>query len=141
MAYIREPTYEISYFFRKVLVPLDGSTSSMKAIEVAIDFAKRYGSKITALIVDDGSIKDIEGIKRIVNEKARKAGITMKIKVENIDTSLQSTPSKIMAEAHEESYDLIILSARGKTANPDLLLGSVALSIIVNTQTSVLLLR
>lgn len=141
MSYVREPTYEVSFLFRKVLVPLDGSTSGMKALDIAIDFAKRYGSKITVLIVDDGSISNVEEVSEKVSERSNKAGVDVKVKVAKLDPTMHSTASRIIEESIEEDYDLIILSARGRTVNPDLMLGSVALSTIINTTTSVLLIR
>ncbi len=141
MSYVREPTYEVSFLFRKVLVPLDGSTSGMKALDIAIDFAKRYGSKITVLIVDDGSISNVEEVSEKVREKSNKAGVAVNVKVARLDPAMYSTASRIIEESIEEDYDLIILSARGRTVNPDLMLGSVALSTIINTTTSVLLIR
>ena len=141
LTYVREPTYEVSFLFRKVLVPIDGSTSSMRALDIAIDFAKRYGSKITALIVDDGSLENVGEVSKKVEEKSRKAGVVVRVKVKKLDPLTHSTASNIIEESIEEDYDLIIVSARGRTTNPDLMLGSVALSTIINTPTSVLLIR
>ncbi|MDH7477677.1 MAG: universal stress protein, partial [Candidatus Bathyarchaeota archaeon] len=35
--------------FNKILVPLDGSEHSLKALEVAIQIAKKFGGKITLI--------------------------------------------------------------------------------------------
>jgi len=143
MTYIREPTYEVSFLFRKVLVPVDGSASSYKALDIAVDFAKRYGSKVTALLVDDGSLRDIDKVLKTVEEKIRGAGILAKIKTFrlNIGKEASSVASKITEEIVSGSYDLVIMSARGRTANPEIIIGSVALSVIVNSPVSVLLIR
>lgn len=139
MSYVWPPTYEISFMFRKVLAPIDGSAYSMKALDVALDFAKRYGSRVTALIVDDGSI-DIEEVKKKVDEKARSAGVKIELKVVDREEGC-SVSSKIVKESLEGDYDLIIIAARGRTQIEDIWLGSTALSTIVNTTISVLLIR
>ncbi|MCD6324466.1 MAG: universal stress protein [Desulfurococcales archaeon] len=141
MTYVREPTYEVSFLFRKVLVPVDGATSSLKALDIAVDYAKRYGSKITVLIVDDGSIRNLDEVIDKVREKVRKAGILADVKTSKLDVFTNSTPSRVVQEAIDGAYDLIIISARGRSANPDINLGSVALSTVVNAPTSVLLIR
>ncbi len=143
MTYMREPTYEVSFLFRKVLVPVDGSASSYKALDIAVDFAKRYGSKVTVLIVDDGSLQDIDKILQTIEEKIRKAGILAKVKTLrlNTETEVSSVASKIAEEIVNGGYDLVIMSARGRTANPEIIIGSVALSVTVNSPVSVLLIR
>ncbi len=141
MTYVREPTYEVSFLFRKVLVPVDGSASSLKALDIGIDYAKRYGSKITVLIVDDGSIKNIEDVVSGVREKITKAGILADIKKAKLDPYTNSTPSKVVEEAIDGGYDLVIISARGRSLNPNISIGSVALSTVVNSPTSILLIR
>ena len=37
--------------FEKILVAVDGSEQSMRAVEVGISLAKKYGSTLTALYV------------------------------------------------------------------------------------------
>lgn len=71
--YVREPTYEVSYMFKRILVPVDGSSHSIKALNVAIDFAKRYGSVIVALIVDDGTIGPTERIMETIASVSKKS--------------------------------------------------------------------
>lgn len=139
MSYVWPPTYEISFMFRKVLAPIDGSAYSMKALDVALDFAKRYGSRVTALIVDDGTI-NVEEVRKKVEKKARSAGVNVEVKVIGKGDGC-SVSSKIVKESLEGDYDLIIIAARGRTQVEDILIGSTALSTIVNTTISVLLIR
>ena len=37
--------------FSKILIPIDGSTNSMKAIDYAVDLAEKYNSELLALHV------------------------------------------------------------------------------------------
>ncbi len=140
VTYIREPTYEVSYFFRRILLPFDGSAASTRALKIALDFAKRYGSKITAFIVNDSSLS-INEVRKKLEGEASGAGIDMDIKIVDLDRNSQSTATKIIEEAIEGNYDLIIIAARGRTVSEEIVIGSTALSIIVNVPISVLLVR
>ncbi|MEL9997835.1 MAG: universal stress protein [Sulfolobales archaeon] len=140
MSYYREPTYLISFMFRRILVPIDGSASSLKALDIALDFAKRYGSKLTALIVNDKTI-NVEEVSGEISSRARKSGIEVVLKIKEIRNPNESVVSKVLEEISEGSYDLVILGARGRTLSEDLLIGSTALSVIINSPISCLVVR
>jgi nucleotide-binding universal stress UspA family protein len=140
MSYYREPTYLISFMFRRILVPIDGSASSLKALDIALDFAKRYGSKLTALIVNDKTI-NVEEVSGEISSRARKSGIEVVLKIKEVRNPNESIVSKVLEEISEGSYDLVILGARGRTLSEDLLIGSTALSVIINSPISCLVVR
>jgi nucleotide-binding universal stress UspA family protein len=140
MSYYREPTYLISFMFRRILVPIDGSASSLKALDIALDFAKRYGSKLTALIINDKTI-NVEEVSGEISSRARKSGIEVVLKIKEIRNPNESVVSKVLEEISEGSYDLVILGARGRTLSEDLLIGSTALSVIINSPISCLVVR
>lgn len=140
MSYYREPTYLISFMFRRILVPIDGSASSLKALDIALDFAKRYGSKLTALVVNDKTI-NVEEVSGEVSSRARKSGIEVVLKIKEVRNPSESVVSKVLEEISEGGYDLVILGARGRTLSEDLLIGSTALSIIINSPVSCLAVR
>jgi nucleotide-binding universal stress UspA family protein len=140
MSYYREPTYLISFMFRRILVPIDGSASSLKALDIALDFAKRYGSKLTALIVNDKTI-NVEEVSGEISNRARKSGIEVVLKIKEVRNPNESVVSKVLEEISEGSYDLVILGARGRTLSEDLLIGSTALSVIINSPISCLVVR
>ncbi|MDW8010556.1 MAG: universal stress protein, partial [Sulfolobales archaeon] len=122
--YVREPTYEVSYMFKRILVPVDGSSHSIRALNVALDFAKRYGSIIVAFIVDDGNAGPVDKVYELVESTARRAGASVEFKVAKLDPTT-STSTLIIEEISRGSYDLVIISARGRTVYPDLIIGSV----------------
>jgi nucleotide-binding universal stress UspA family protein len=140
MSYYREPTYLISFMFRRILVPIDGSASSLKALDIALDFAKRYGSKLTALIVNDKTI-NVEEVSGEISSRARKSGVEVVLKIKEVRNPNESVVSKVLEEISEGSYDLVILGARGRTLSEDLLIGSTALSVIINSPISCLVVR
>lgn len=138
--YVREPTYEVSYMFRKILVPVDGSSHSIKALNVAIDFAKRYGSSIVVLIVDDGNIGPPDRVSEVVASISKRFGVSIETKIVKVSPAA-STATTIIEEVSRGGYDLVVVSARGRSVNPELLIGSVTLSVVVNVSTSVFVVR
>ncbi len=138
--YIPEPTYRISYLFRRILVPIDGSEISLRALDVALDFAQRYGSKVTALYVYN-SKEDPSKVKDAIERHIERRGVRVNVKLRSYEPSASSVSNEIISEIIEGGYDLIILGARGNTANEDLIIGSVALSVVVNSAVSVMIVR
>lgn len=138
--YVREPTYEVSYMFKRILVPVDGSSHSIKALNVAMDFAKRYGSVIVALIVDDGTLGFAERVVETVTSISKRSSVSIETKTIKLSPTT-STATSIIEEVLRGGYDLVVISARGKTVNPDIIIGSVALSVVVNVPISVFVVR
>ncbi|ALL01715.1 universal stress protein [Pyrodictium delaneyi] len=135
-----EPTYRISFLFRRILVPVDGSESSLRALDIALDFAQRYGSRVTVLHVHAPG-EDPKPIENAIRKRIEGRGLNVTIKTREYKPHASSIASEILSEVVEGGYDLIVLGARGSTANEDLMIGSVALSIVVNSATSVMVVR
>ncbi len=135
-----EPMYTVSFLFRKILVPVDGSDSSFRALDVALDFAQRYGSRVTVLHVAASGV-DLDALKKRVEEKASEKGLDVEFKVRVFSGPTSSVSNEIINEIVEGGYDLVILGARGSTANEELLIGSTALSVVVNGAVSVMIIR
>uniref|UniRef100_A0A7C2FEJ8 Universal stress protein n=1 Tax=Thermosphaera aggregans TaxID=54254 RepID=A0A7C2FEJ8_9CREN len=136
-----EPSYRISFIYRKILVPVDGSEVSLKALELAIDLAKHYGSKITVVTVK--SKGETVSPDPLAKAKARvaKEPINVSYKLIEYDPTLESVSYRLIKEIVEEGYDLVIMGARGKTLYGELPIGSVALSLVINAPISVLVVR
>ncbi|HIQ55927.1 MAG TPA: universal stress protein [Pyrodictium sp.] len=139
MGYVSPPTYTVSFLFRRILIPYDGSDNSRRALDIAIDFAKRYGSKLVVLIVEEAGI-DTEKLTKFVKELASREGVKIDVKTRkpNIYSSIAN---EILREIIEGGYDLVILGARGNTINEELLIGSTALATIINAPISVMVVR
>ncbi len=132
-----EPTYKVSFWFRKILVPIDGSENSLKALDLAIDFNMRYGSEITVLHICENCNQD--KIKRLVENRTKgKINYLFKIRHLNSETS---PSNEILQEINEGNYDAVIMGARGLTTNPDIITGSVTIAVIVNAPVTVITVR
>lgn len=126
--------------FRKILVPVDFSTHSSRALETAIELAKAFGAKLFLLHcyqINVGAISPYglvipESFDRDIREAATKqlnqwrekvAG--QKIEVESEVTPL--FPSEAIASTAERiGADLIVMGTRGLSGIKHVMLGSVA---------------
>ncbi|MEM3458838.1 MAG: universal stress protein [Candidatus Bathyarchaeia archaeon] len=154
--------------FEKILVPLDGSEHSLKALNVAIQIAKKFEAKLTLIHVYSVTIRPIimpepttltpPGVPIMtpleiskVAEAAREVGNRIlgdgeeKAKAEGIQVE------KILAEGHvvqeiiraakEGNYDLIVIGARGISRVREMLLGSVTDGVIHHVSCPVLVIK
>jgi len=130
--------------FRKVLVPVDFSKYSANAVEVAVAFADAQGlTTFTCLhtfTVPPGHHRSSvprEEIARDLDECAQtRMAEFMRpldvrgLEVERIITDQPSPAIAVRRLIDEESYDLVVVGARGKDAVAVTLLGSNALEIL-----------
>jgi len=133
-----EPTYTVSFWLRKIAVLVDGSENSFRALELALDFAMRYGSQITVIHACDtcNETEISEKIKRRVNDRAE-----YELKILKYSSKESSAANEILKYLSENTYDAVIMGARGLSINSELNIGSVAMSVALNATTTVILVR
>jgi len=120
--------------FKRILVPLDGSSSSNKMAEVAVEIANRSNGEIIALSVVDG--KDVtvetlgpltveaEGFVKVLEERCRKEGIEVKCIIRTGDPA-----GEIVSIAKEEKADAIMIATHCKPIE-GFVLGSVTEKVL-----------
>ena len=154
--------------FEKILVPLDGSEHSLKALTVAIEIAKKFGGKISLVHIYSVAVSPIiapepstltppmlpmmtpEEISKAV-EATRKASMNIltdgKQKAEaegvQVETVLKEghIVQEIIKTAKEGKFDLIVIGARGISKIRELLLGSVTDGVIHHASCPVLVIK
>jgi nucleotide-binding universal stress UspA family protein len=153
--------------FSRVLVAIDGSTSSMHTIDRAISIAMKNNSQLVILYVIDvykypylpssiilaptfGSEKYLEErneaeeqmnkIKEKYKQKTKNNIDFKELKTEIVEGA-KSAATTIIEYAESENIDLIIIGSRGRTSFKKLLLGSVSSDIIKNAHCAVLVIR
>jgi nucleotide-binding universal stress UspA family protein len=153
--------------FEKILVPLDGSEHSLKALTVAVQIAKKFGGKISLIHVYSLAVTPNilpepttltppipvmtpAEVSRTI-EATRKAGLNVlaegeqKVKAEGVEveTILKEghTVQEIINTAVEEKFDLIVIGARGISKIRELLLGSVTDGVIHHASCPVLVIK
>ncbi len=154
--------------FDRILVPLDGSEHSMKALECAVQIAKKFSGKITLLNVYSGSVQPIllpepttlgsPGVPLLtaadvtkVAEAAKRAGKRIlddgedKVKVEKVSFEkilVEGHPvEEIVREVKEHNFDLVVIGARGVSHIREILLGSVTDGVIHHAGCPVLVIK
>lgn len=138
----------------KILVSLDGSESSMKALEQAAEIASKFSSTLILLhvvsnVVDSAylALNDYKQAidqafedtgKKILEEASESVDRNIKVK-----TILEhGDPGKlIMDTAKKEGVDLLVMGNRGLTPISRVMLGSVSNKVLNNTKCSVLIVK
>ena len=134
-----EPTYTISFWLRELLVPVDGSGSSMKALDLAVDFAMRYGSRITVLYACS-DCSDAEEVRSQVDKRVG-GRAEYAFRVVQFDPRSSSATNEILRALSEGSYDAVIMGARGTSVNSDINVGSTAIAVAAHAPVTVILVR
>ena len=149
--------------YQNILIPVDGSEPAKHAALKGLSLAKLIGAKVTALHVIEhphflgealavGDMIPIEppelresdmykGLERIgekaveyVEEEGEKLGVKVTKKV------VEGHPADLIVNLSKE-FDLIVLSALGKSCVADLLMGGVADKVARHAKCPILLVR
>jgi len=129
-----------------LLVCIDGSAHSTKALDYAVKLAEKIGSKMTLLNVQERQLHDLSPYARIVSEKlgeivlSKALGAIGKEELK-VDKRVEfGVTSDIIVEVVEKgNHDLIVLGSRGLGMVKRFLLGSVSDDVIHKAKSSVLI--
>lgn len=132
----------------RVVVGVDGSTGSRKALEFAFDHASRSGSPITAVHAwrnaargdtGEGLVEEIRAAERVLAEAL--AGFADQYPDVKVTTeAVPVVPQRVLADA-SQSASLVVVGSRGLGAFAGLLLGSVSQSVLHHAQCPVAVVR
>ncbi len=155
--------------FKNVLVALDGSEPSMRALSMAIEIAKRFEARLTLVHVfsvavtpmvmpepttvtpagvpplTPAEISKMTEASQEIGNKILKAGEEMakNAQVTPVDKQLLegNTVQEIVKLAKEGDYDLIVVGSRGVGRLRELFVGSVSEGVLKHTPCAVLLVK
>jgi nucleotide-binding universal stress UspA family protein len=139
--------------FKRVLVPMDGSPISLSALDLAIEFSMRDGSKLSLLYVVTPpplcSIKtfteEMSKVGQSVLEEAVKkcesAGLRATKLLKIAENNNTSTANEIVKETIHGRYDCVILGSRGYAGEFGILMGSVAISVAISLPCTTIIVR
>jgi nucleotide-binding universal stress UspA family protein len=136
--------------FERILLAIDGSAASARAIPVTTEIAGRFQARVTVLHVmeheplslTDVELETQEEANRLVDDAVRgmkEAGVSADAELRRAAISL--TPLEILRTASDDGADLIVVGCRGLTDWQGLLLGSVAHKVIHHASCPVLVVR
>ena len=140
--------------FSKILVPVDGSDISYRALDSALFLSERLASKITAIHVIEKvptvyiqSQKVLDELLETHKNESQKildecSSIATKKGIAINTTLLEGNPASTILEFSQmEKYEVIIIGSRGMGHFKELILGSVSSKILHHSLCSVLLIR
>ncbi len=143
--------------YSKILVPVDGSETSMKAFRHAMGLAKIHEAEVTMLTVfaefsfPFGAQYDLWAEESRDNYVAKVLGEMNAALQEHVDEGLRGSvdtriewgrpASVITSIAEEEGYDLIMIGSRGLGRIQGMLLGSVSMEVINASNVPVLVIK
>jgi nucleotide-binding universal stress UspA family protein len=137
-----------AFTIKKILVPVDFSECSNKALQYAIPIAKQFGAKITlmhALLYPFESAEmamaeaaGIQAAREELNRLSQKIGdgITTRAILR-----VGKAPGEIVEAAKETGADLIVISTHGRSGLAHVLLGSTAERVVRHAPCPVLVVR
>lgn len=122
----------------KILVGVDGSEQSKKALAEAVIIAKCFSGSIKAVTVFQQGMENkakeiVSGAKQLL-EKEKVEYTTLSILGSNPARALQSI-------AKQENFDLIVVGNRGLGRTASLLLGSVSRQVVTDAVCNVLVVK
>ena len=154
---------KLAFSPRRILVPIDGSGNSMRALDTAIELAKNIGSELFIFTVIplhslavgaavgfssvsvplqdyyDATEKQAKDFLEQAKSLATTSGV-VKVSGE-IDLEYESIPEQIIDRAGKEKSDLIVIGTRGLGGFKRLLLGSVSSGVVTHANCNVLVVR
>ena len=140
--------------FSKVLIPLDGSDNSHRALEAALLLSEKLGAKVTAIhVMQDIPVLHIQSEKllRELLDAYKKEGQLILSKCSNeatrkglsINTKLlQGNPSSAILDfCEKEKYDILVMGGRRMGRFKELVLGSVSSKVLHHSSCPVMIIR
>jgi nucleotide-binding universal stress UspA family protein len=139
--------------FSKLLVPVDGSDNSFRALNHAIFLSKKIAAQITTLCVmeylplvyvqsertDKIISKYLEESKNILSKSrgiGKKNGISIEIELRRGDAA-----SNIIDYSKKENFDTIIMGRRGMGKLKQLVLGSTSTKVLNHSDCTVVIVK
>ena len=143
--------------FKHILVPVDGSETSLAAVDKAIGLAKAFGSTVTAIYVIDpypftGVGADFAyGQDQYLGAAKAEANAAVEAVAQRLTAAGLKADTRIVeahavwrgiADAAEAvGADLIVMGSHGRRGLEKLVLGSVTQSVLTQTQLATLVVR
>lgn len=144
--------------YQRILVPIDGSQTSERALQEAIGVANRTAQLRLVYVLEENYLLDAEGYAYIdladlqkamrltgertlalAAEKVRQSGIVAEPAL--VEASGERIANVIENEARHWQADLIVIGTHGRSGLNRLLLGSVAEGVVRVASVPVLLVR
>ncbi|EEI25424.1 universal stress protein [Lactobacillus hilgardii] len=136
--------------YNNILVPIDGSENSSKALDVAIEYSKLFNSKITVLSVTN---ENYYGVGTLPPEAYTKIDDTAKRIVSNAEKFVSSkgievkgiaqkgNAKQVIVEFANSRADLVIIGKSGTNTLDRFIMGSTTEYVVRNAKVQVLVVN
>jgi nucleotide-binding universal stress UspA family protein len=135
----------------KILVPVDGSAFSLKAVEAACDLAQAQAPSSLVLVSVGMIMPELEEGAYIAEKmkaqaeaalaKAKEAAVAKGMTPSMLLASGTSPADEIVKAAKQEKADLIVIGSRGLAGKGKYFLGSTASQVVTHSHCSVLVVK
>ncbi|MCR6546842.1 universal stress protein [Dehalobacterium formicoaceticum] len=140
--------------FKKIMVAIDGSEHSIKAIDASIELAKKENSQVEVIYVvpiltrytrdyaqmmpklESNLREDAQKIMNEATERFKDTGIEYTTSIKTGDAA-----DEIIREAEQRGTEVIVMGSRGLGAISRFFLGSVSNKVLTHAPCSVLIIR
>jgi nucleotide-binding universal stress UspA family protein len=147
--------------YKHILLPVDGSELSLKAVDAGFAFAKSIGAKVTlfhvvphfSMRVPPAYMSDfVRKLEKEREEEYRKAGekmledlrsraVAQGIECEGVAVVGDSPYEEIIENAEKRGCDLIVMASHGRRGLDAVLLGSETVKVLTHSKIPVLVVR
>jgi nucleotide-binding universal stress UspA family protein len=155
----RQPK-ETTMLIRKILVPVDGSELTERAIEASIGLARQLGAALTGFIAEPPAPAPIQARNRALLQQATLEGEALAIAharpvlarferaaaeagvpFEGVFDQVSSVDKAIIAAAESHGCDLILMVTHGRGAFGEFLFGSQTKAVLAGSKLPLLVLH
>ena len=134
--------------YKKILVPIDGSAHSTRALQEAIKIAKTTSGTITLLTVQPSRPKILLSPKQPSNDFPKSIILAEGQKLVQVEGVFAETVllegnvvDQIVNTAKDGNFDLVVIGARGLNRFEEALLGSVSHGVVAKAPCPVIVTR
>jgi nucleotide-binding universal stress UspA family protein len=145
----------VLYTIKKILVPIDGSENSYKALDVAIMLARKFKAKLVGIhavtIIPITESQPFEPLEFQMEEKKRATAMLEKIRAlcsrKGVGFSAVvefGSPGDLVIKFIKDKgnkIDLVVIGSRGRTAISEIFLGSVSNFVLHKSSIPVLVVK
>ena len=144
--------------YQHILVPVDGSPTSLAAVNQAAQLAKTYGSKVTVLLVitidpfigieyinaqtqKEDALNHSQAMVKSILDEAKQKFAAQGIEADTKVVEGQEIYKEIVNTARDLNADLVVIGSHGRTGIKKLVLGSVVQKVLAEIHLPVLVVR
>lgn len=145
--------------YQHIIVPVDGSPTSLTAIQHAAKLATTYQSTVTVIYVltidpfinieyinsahqvENDALKQTREIIKTIVDEAKQKFLTFGIDANTVIIEGQDVHKEIIKASEEHAVDLIVIGSHGRTGIRKLVLGSVTQKLLGETTLPVLVVH